>query len=98
VPAKFKVRVLDESEITPEENAMMMINSAYFFSGRKIGFVEDAIYAVRIREAMKEGFTDPDKIAVRAMELEGLSPQFVRRGEIGFYSIEEPEPPKHVLN
>jgi len=98
MPAKFEITQVDEAEAAPEEVAMMVINSAYFFSGLKIGFVEDAIYAVRIREVMKEGLTDPNKIAIRAMELEGFTPRYVRRGEIGFYSIAESEAPKPTLN
>lgn len=98
MPAKFKVTKSDDSQTSPEEIAMMLINAAYFFSGIRIGFVEDAIYAVRIRDVMKEGLTDPDAIAVRAMEMEGLAPKFVRRGEIGFYCIEESDAPKPTLN
>jgi hypothetical protein len=96
--AKFKVRKLDATEVTPEENAMMMINAAYFFSGRKITFVEDALYAIRIRDAIKDGVIDPEKIAIRALELEGWQPEYVVRGEIGFLSLGDQEQARQLPN
>jgi len=76
-------------QLQPEQIAMFLINGAYRAAGKEMTFVEDAIYTLRIRQAAGEGVTDPDQIAMRALEMEGWKPCYVTRGEIGYISIEE---------
>jgi len=85
-----------EAKLEPEQIAMFLINGAYRDAGRDMTFIEDALYAIRIRQAVREGITNPNSIAIRALELEGWQPQYVVRGEIGLISIAEPEPPKSL--
>jgi len=74
-------------KMEPEQMAMIIINTAYQMSGRKMTFVEDAVYALRIRDAMKEGKKKPEEIASRALEMEGWQPQYVVHGEVGYLAI-----------
>lgn len=77
-----------EIKLEPEQIAMFWINGAYREAGKKMTFLEDAIYALRIREAVREGKRDPDDIAMRALEMEGWRPEWVTYGEIRLIKIE----------
>jgi hypothetical protein len=76
-----------EAKLSPEQIAMFWINGAYRDAGKKMTFVEDAIYALRIRDAAREGKRSAEEIAMRALELEGWRPEWVTYGEISIIAI-----------
>lgn len=77
-----------EMQLEPEQIAMFWINGAYREAGKKMTFVEDAIYALRIRDAVREGKQTPEEIAMRALEMEGWRPKWATHGEISAIVIE----------
>ncbi|MBA1156905.1 hypothetical protein [Microvirga mediterraneensis] len=79
---------LTEIKLQPEQIAMFWINGAYRDAGKKMTFLEDAVYALRIRDAVREGKRTPEDIAMRALELEGWRPEWVTYGEISIIKIE----------
>lgn len=77
-----------EIKLEPEQIAMFWINGAFRDAGKKLTFLEDAIYALRIRDAVREGMRTPEDIAMRALELEGWRPKWVTHGELAAIVIE----------
>jgi hypothetical protein len=77
-----------EIKLQPEQIAMFWINGAYREAGKKMTFVEDAVYALRIRDAVREGMRTPEDIAMRALELEGWRPSWVTYGELSIIKID----------
>ena len=69
---------------------MMFINTAFRFGSREMTYLDDALFAVLINEAISEGITDGMKIAWRALELGGWEPRWVQSGEISYIGIAGP--------
>jgi len=68
---------------SPEGVAFQLVEGAFRMSGRELTFLEDALFAVHIKEAMAEGWDEPDDLAFRALQLAGWDPVWLKSGEIG---------------
>ena len=67
---------------------MFWITGAFRAMGKEMTFLEDAIYALRVRDALREGMRAPDDIAGRALEMEGWRAKWITCGQICRLEVE----------